>query len=259
MPSDKPAWKALLGRISIFPLMPSPTPPTPSPTPPSALDLFHKVWQIKPEEFHGQANPLMPSMAQGKLGNLTANCIKQQIRTDFNLLPSRPTDASLASIEDTTQLHQELSDIIRVIGEDLISDPVVRVAVFVQFVMPVSTLEEANKILLASMPQAYRMGVTNEEDFVFQINRPVHLNDIDNLRMNIITKWSADRIQIIVGSHVDQLPVSQQLIAASVTFDHNNVPSITPISSDKQAVLLTEGLSKVANLRRDYDMNIAGF
>ena len=244
MPSDKP-WKALLARISIFPL-------TPSPTPPSALDLFHRVWQIEPERFHGQANPLMPSMAQGKLGDLTINCFKHQVRTDFNLLPSLPTGTSLASIEDTNQLHGELSHIIRVIGEGLISDPVARVAVFAQFVMPASTLEEANKILLASMPQVYRMGVTNEEDFVFQVNRPVHLNNIDNLRMNIITKWSADRIQMIPF-------VGQQFIAASVAFDHNNVPSITPISSDKQATLLTEGLSKVANLRRDYDMNIAGF
>ena len=166
MPSDKPVWKALLARISIFPL-------TPSPTPPSALDLFKKVWQIEPEEFHGQANPLMPSMAQGKLGDLTVNCFKQQIRTDFNLLPLLPTGASLASIENTTQLHEELSHIIRVIGEGLISDPVVRVAVFVQLVMPAATLEEANKILLTSMPEAYRMGVTNEEDFVFQVNRPV--------------------------------------------------------------------------------------
>jgi hypothetical protein len=249
MPSDKPAWKALLGRISIFPL-------TASPTPPSALDLFRRVWQIEPEQFQGQANPLMPSMAQGKLGDLTVNCFKQQVRTDFNLLPSVRTGASLASIEDTTQLHGELSHIIRAIGEGLISDLVARVAVFVQFVMPASTSEEANKILLASMPQAYRMGVTNEEDFVFQVNRPVRLNNIDNLRMNVVTKWSAELIQIIIGSPPT---VGQQFIVASVTFDHNNVPSIAPISSDKQAALLTEGLLKVANLRRDYDMNIAGF
>jgi hypothetical protein len=243
MPSDKPAWKALLARISIFPL-------TPSPTPPSALDLFRRVWQIEPEEFRGQANPLMPSIAQGKLRDLTVNCFKHPVRTDFNLLPSLPTGASLASIEDTTQLHEELSHIIRVIGEGLISDPVVRVAVFVQFVMPASTFEEVNKILLASMPQAYRMGVTNEEDVVFQVNRPVRLSNIDNILVNIVTKWNAEQINIILGSRV---------IAASVTFDHNNVPSTTPISSDKQAALLTEGLSKVANLRRDYDMNIAGF
>jgi hypothetical protein len=218
---------------------------------------------MEPEEFHGQAaNPLMPSMAQGKLGDdLIVNCVNQHIRTDFSLLPLPSTASSLAFIEDTTQLHGELSRIIRVIGEGLTSNPVSRVAVFVQFVMPAATLEEANKLLLTSMPQAYRMGVTNEEDFVFQVNRPIDLNNIDtNIRMNIITKWSVEKIQVMAASRVDQyIPISQQFIMASLTFDHNNVPSITPISNDKQAALLTEGLSRVTNLRRDYNMNIAGF
>ena len=244
MPSDKPAWKALLGRISIFPL-------TPSPTPPSALDLFRRVWPIEPEEFRGQPNPLMPSIAQGKLRDLTVNCFKHPVRTDLNLLPlSFPGSASLASIENTTQLHEELAHIIRVIGEGLISDPVVRVAVFVQFVMPASTFEEANKILLASIPQTYRMGVTNEEDFMLQVNSPSQLSNTDNLRMNTLTRWSAEQMHIIVGSRI---------VVALVAFDYNNVPSTTPISSDKQAALLTEGLLKMANLRRDYDMNITGF
>lgn len=254
MQSDKPAWKALLARITIFPL-------TPSPTSPSALDLFGKVWQIQPEEFHRQANPLMPSMAQGKLGEITANCSAQQVRTDFSLLPSPSTDASLASIEDTRQIHGELSRIIRVIGEGLISEPVARVAVFVQFIIPAPTFAEANTILVDSMPPAYRMGVTNEEDFVLQVNSPVNLDKIDNLSMNLLTKWSTDRIQLFL-TRVDQYapPVGQQqFITASVTFDHNNVPSPTAITSHKQAALLTEALSLVVSRRRDYDMNIAGF
>jgi hypothetical protein len=182
------------GSPRIFPLTSSPL--SASQTPPSALDLFREVWQIPPEEFHGQGNPLMPSMAQGKLGEITINCSKQQTRTDFHLFPSPPTGLSLASIEDTNQLHGELSRIIRVIGQGLISDPVGRLAVFVQFVIPASSLEEANKILLSSMPETYRMGVTNEEDFALQVNRPVQMNNIDNIRMNFLTKWSAERLNI---------------------------------------------------------------
>ena len=249
MPSDKPAWKALLARISIFPL-------TPSPTPPSALDLFRRVWDVEPEEFHGQTNPLMPSMAQGRVGSIIANCSKQQLRTDFHLLPL-PVGASLALIEDTTQLHGELSRIIRVIGEGLIPHPVTRVAVFLQFVIPASTSADANRILLESMPQAYRMRVTDEEDFVFQVNRPVNLNIMDSIRMNLIAKWSVEHIQLFAGRYTP--PVSQPVITASITFDHNNAPIIIPIGTDRQAALLNEGLSRVASLRHDFDMNITGF
>jgi hypothetical protein len=118
------------------------------------------------------------------------------------------------------------------------------------------------------MPALYQMRITDEEDFIFQVNRP-HL--VSDIRMNCITKWSADRFQLFnmtvpIGAPVQwqigQASMSLQptdFFGASVTFDHNNAPVQAPLSRDQQVVLLTEGLSRAGRMQREYGMNIVGF
>jgi len=181
-------------------------------------------------------------------------------------------DLSFASIGDTAQLREELLRIISAIRKGAVSEPVSRVAIFLHFVALVSSLAEANRLLLQGMPHTYRMGISDEEDFVFQINRPRVIGEIANTRMNFITKWSADRFQLLniavpIGSPIPgqlgQPPVSLQpkeYLAASVTFDNNNIGGQEPLSSGVQAALLAEGLTRTEQqMLRDCGMNIAGF
>src|SRR5712692_3580155 len=83
MLSDAPMneWKALVGRISLFTAAPWSAAP-------SALDLYRNIWETEPDNFFKQPNPLMPSVAQGGIGNLTASCVIQQSRIDFNFQPA---------------------------------------------------------------------------------------------------------------------------------------------------------------------------
>ena len=257
-------WAALVARVTLFPLLSS------SPLP-SALDLYRHVWSREPDNFQRQANPLMPSVAQGKAGSIVANCTAQRSRIDFNLAPVAPTDGSLALISDVAEVRDGLSRIIEAIERDAISVPVVRAAIFLHFARLAATLWEANKLLLESMPTSYRMGVTDEEDFIFQVNKPLSLAEDGSIHMNSVTKWSADRIQVFnlpvsMGGPASwpfgQAPMSftpTEFLIASVTFDHNNKPGHTPINSKQQVVLLTEGLNHAARVQREYGMNIVGF
>ena len=145
----------------------------------SALDLYRQVWGEEPDGFQKQANPLMPSFANGNHSGLKSGCVAQPARIDFNLMPlpaSKQEEAqenvSFPLIEDTGLLHAELSKIIEVIGQKDVLNSVVRVARGVQFLVLTSSSAEANSVLSAHIPKQYGVKVTDEEDFVFQINRP---------------------------------------------------------------------------------------
>jgi len=95
-------WKALSGRITLFPTA---RPSSPSP---SALELYRLVWGGDPDNFHKQPNALLPTVAQGKRDGLMANCFSHPARIDFNLAPahapSEMAEMPLVLIEDTSHL-----------------------------------------------------------------------------------------------------------------------------------------------------------
>jgi len=217
----------------------------------------------------------MPTVAQGKIGDLVAICSVHPARIDFNLMPPTETSefvaTSLDLIENTSLLHAELMRIIEIIRNGDASYSVSRVALFAQFLQLRENITEANNTLTNAIPDQYRMQIADEEDFIFQINRPKMSRQVDNVKMNFITKWSVERIQILslampmmVGSPI---PVSagmppsqqQQFVAASVTFDNNNVPTATPLTGNQQSALLLEGLTAVAEMQRSNGLNIEGF
>jgi hypothetical protein len=135
-------WKAWVGRITLFPI------PSPSSPSPSALELYRRVWGGDPDNFQRQTNALVPAVAQGKHGALTANCSAHPSRLDFSLLPlppDAPEQLSLNLIEDSRQLHDELIRIVGAIEKGVISQSVSRVAVYVQFLALTSSYVEANE------------------------------------------------------------------------------------------------------------------
>jgi hypothetical protein len=261
-------WKSSGGRITLFPAVSSP--------PPSALELYRQVWGKEPDGFQKQANPLLPSVAHGNHNGLKAGCLAQPTRIDFNLTPGpsrqdeAQEDASFPLIEDTALLRDELSRIIDVVGHNASLSPVVRVALGIQFLALKPSSAEANAVLTASIPERYGVRITDEEDFIFQINQPYSSRSAQGIRANFITKWSVDRLQILTfalqtGGPITtaQIPASGsqtvQFIAASVNFDVNNVQTAIPLPNGQPASLLREALSAVAQMQQAVGLNIEGF
>src|SRR5262245_15200778 len=125
-------WKALAGRVTIF--------PAPSNVPlPSALDLFKRLWDSEPTNFQSGKSSLSASVAQGTKEKLGLSCSVPPARVDVTLSSTGddPTDAPrLFVIEDSEQLRQELHEIISRVGRGLLTNPVVRVATFLHVVLP---------------------------------------------------------------------------------------------------------------------------
>lgn len=261
-------WKALSGRITLFPTA------VPSSPAPSALELYRLVWGGEPDNFRKLPNALLPTVAQGRRNGIMASCFSHPARIDFNLSPAFPesemTEMQLVLIEDSSQLHAELTRMIDVLAKGAISNSVSRVALGVQFVAAKSSSLETNKTLTNVMPPEYRMKITDEEDFIFQVNRPRMSSKVENIRMNFLTKWSMERMQVAtmaIPAGGLPIPTSKDLsahskvrefIAASVNFDNNNVPG-NPLNHKQQSSLLLEGLTAAAAMQRDIGLNIEGF
>jgi hypothetical protein len=263
-------WKASGGRITLFPSAPVSSPLS------SALELYRRVWREDPDNFQKQANPLTPTVARGKRGVVTASCFTHPARIDFTLTPTSSAhevaQLSFPLIEDTSQLLPELVRILDAIGEGVISDSIFRVALNVQFLVLKPSFAEANQAITVIIPSQYGVRITGEEDFVFQINRPYTSREVGTIKMNSLTKWSVDRLQVLTmavpmggaptPASVAATSVSRQtkeFIAASVTFDNNNVPTGTPIPSAQQSLLLYEALTLAAQTQQDIGLNIKGF
>lgn len=258
----------MVGRITLFPT------PLLSPPLPSTLELYRSVWDGDPDNFQKQGNALMPTFAQGKRGDVMAICSVHPARIDFHLGPVLPENLpereSLVLIEDTSQLRAELMRIIEFVGKGGVSNSISRVALNVQFLVSRASTIEANKLLISVMPDQYRVQITDEEDFIFQINRPYMSREVKGVRMNSLTKWSVDRLKIVSllvdmtgsptpASASNTAPKLQEFIAASVTFDNNNVPAGNNLAGEQQAALLLEELSAAARMQRDFGLHVEGF
>jgi hypothetical protein len=263
-------WKPSVGRITLFPTLSTST------FPPSALEFYRKVWGGEPDNFQKQANPLMPTVAMGKRGSLMASCSTHPTRIDFSLTPPMPPQnaapTSLPLIEDGGQLHAELESVVDFIRKGPLSAPIVRVALSAQFLIVKSNFAEANEAVTKTIPNQYGVRTTNEEDLIFQINRPYTSNTADGVRMNSITKWSVDRHQVLTflfpllgtvttasANRSSAKPQIEEFIAGSVTFDNNNVQRESALSSLQQSAILLEALAGLEKMQRDIGLNIEAF
>lgn len=260
-----------MARISLFS-----RPDTTNVSGPSALDLYKKIWDADPDNFQKSPAPVFPSQAQGKCGDLQVTCLVHPTRIDFNLSPVLSQGVLpqpvLQLIENTAQLHAELQRITNVLTNGSIQTPSVGVALFLQFVVPQPSFKEANSRLMSIIPERYRTKLTDEEDFVFQVNRPQASTQVKGVRLNFITKWSVERAKVVTfalppqaGSVIGQpqmlTPISTDFIVPSIAFDINNSP-YTPdadLTVEQLSLLLREGLSRIEQLQHEFGLNLPGF
>jgi hypothetical protein len=266
---DMSDWKALIGRVTLFPAAPSPSI--------SALTLFDQIWGGDPDSFQRQTNPLMPTVAQAKRKGMSASCSVHPTRIDFSFEPA-PTPATMSQptvvmIEDTSELKIELTKVISELAKDIFPGPVVRIALYLQFSTLSKTFLEANSTITAVIPKKYGLTASDEEDFIFQINRPHLSRSAGGIKLNILTKWSVERIQLLTISVPQpgipmQQPVPSQdvkeFIAPSVVMDNNTPPRTAveqsaPFSGPQQVALLTDALELASETQKEIGLNVGGF
>lgn len=255
-------WKAFNARITMFPNGPQPIP--------SALELYQRFWG-DPDGFEKPANPLMPSVAHGKREAMVSSCLAHLTRIDFNLSPvigpGETGKPEINLIDDTGRLCMELKQIIKDIAGGVKVSSISRVALYLQFVVVRGNFVEANKTLTEVLPQLYRVNVTDEEDFIFQVNRPRKSGKVNSVKMNFITKWSVENVQMMVnlaaptGGPFPVLapaPWTKSFLTASVSFDNNNFAERS-LTTEEQSKLLDECLSEASRTQMSIGLKVEGF
>jgi hypothetical protein len=263
-------WKPLNGRITLFPIASSAVPSL------SIVELYRRLWDVEPDGYQNQTNALLPTVAHGRRKGLTAQLLFHPSRIDLNLLPASNPDeigsTSLVLIEDTNQFHSELKHLIDVISRGQVSDSASRVAISVQFVNLQSSVVEANRAVAKVLPDPYRLKLTDEQDFVLQINRPHPSRKVESVKMNFLTRWSTERLQVMSmaissaglsispSKGVQPDVKASEFLAASLGFDHNNAPDPSkPLNGSQQSSLLAEGLDAIESVQKEIGLNVRGF
>jgi hypothetical protein len=204
---------------------------------------------------------------------MTVGCAVHPIRIDFTITPLNPSLESggrpFMLIEDTPELHAELTRVIESVGREAATYTVCRVGVYLHFITITPTIEEANRVLHTVIPEPYRAPIVHEEDFILQINRPRASTEIPGIKINYITKWSMDRFQVfnlsipvgtaVADSRIAPSSQAQEYLAASVTIDNNNTPVVFSLSSQQQASLLRETLIQAELMQEELGLKVEGF
>jgi hypothetical protein len=246
-------WKAQLGRITLFPTIPAGVNVL------SALELYKSVWKFEPDSYQKQVQAGLPSIAQGTVGGFSVSCSTHPVRIDFSITP--PPGPELNLVEDTKLFHEALAQIVRASIEGN-TTAVNRVACFVQFACKAKDYREANELVRTILPKQYTIPLTDERDFVLQINSP---RPLEFFEMNYITKWAVDRVQILsfqVLSPQQQMSPTTQLVSEhivpSITFDNSNVPAAA-LTKEHQITILQEAFRFVAEQQRAARLDLEGF
>jgi hypothetical protein len=246
------AWNPLIARLSIFPV------PTPAPQQ-SALDIFRQVLDQDPESFNKPANILASSVAQAQLTTFMVQCVSGPGRIDMNLT-SAPAlgDMSIPTIADARGLSDLLKSIAPKVGN--VVESASRIAAFVQFVHEAPEIASANKTLLEVMPPSYCPTLSDETDFVFQINKP-QASESGLADLNLLTKWSVDKLTMqTVLSVPGQMVSGVDHVVASVGLDFNTVPGPSVhLRRESQGRLLSECLNLISARQKNLGLNVTGF
>jgi|ERR1700733_12208628 len=255
-------WQIFIGRVTLFPQLTAPA------ALPSPALLFRQVWGNDPDAYQKAANPMAPSFAQGKVNEFAATCAVHPTRIDLQVMGQQGPESvgTLTVVEDTAGLHGEMAGIIHAVGSMGINCS--RAAIYIQLVTLTPDVKTANQVLIGVIPKTYGIQIQDEEDFIFQVNRPYKSAAVPTLEMNSILKWSLEKFQVIKlivppggiaspasGSITN--PENQEFITASLSFDVNNRPA--RLGSHDQESVLSEALERVSAAQKELGFKLKGW
>lgn len=263
-------WKVSGARATLFPASPA------SFARISGISLYREVWGSEPDNFQKQENSLLPTVAQGRHGGILIACALHPSRLDFTFSPAPPATLGVSGIEvqlieNGRSVWRSFLQLFDALTRGAVAGEVARVAINLQALVVKPNFAEVNQALMEVVPSHYGLRLTDEEDVVFQINKPFMSERISGVKMNAATTWSGARIQVfnfsvpasgIVNAAmagVSENPLTKGFLGASAAFEVNNAPTDKPISSPDQASLLREALSWVGRQQGELGLIIEGF
>jgi hypothetical protein len=257
-------WKAQSAQVVLFPVVPGGAPVD------SALELYKAIWQTDPDSFqkHVAGSPFVLSSARGTVEGLAAACLAQPIRIDFTLAPLQQSAIATMTplIDDSKHFSAQLAHLIEALGDLQTGPQINRVSCVVKFAMISPNFVSANKSISSKLPKPYHVVLSDETDFVLQINRARPSKALDNITINFITKWSIERTQLITftvdaaaGQALGPSQMVHELIMPNIVFDNNNVQLPRPMSKGEQKAIFAECLQGTSAQLKECNIAVEGF
>jgi hypothetical protein len=238
-------WKPINGRISLLPSAAS------GEIAKSALDLYQKVWNGKPDNYNSGQHGYGPAIAQGCFGGMNIICTTQSDRVDFVLNPASGAPPALSVIHDIDEFRASLLRIGSVIGDGAVPSQIVRIACATRYVVPKETIKECNQALIAVVPDADRPMLSDEEDVVIRVNRPFQSRVRPDVRLNRVVTWSTEQLVVLDGlaalPGISNLttPATTTHLTASVQFEVNNTDGAIAFFAADTSALINEFFDEI--------------
>src|SRR5262249_34849728 len=143
--------------------------------------------------------------------------------------------STISVIEDAGKLKQELVRLIEAavaVHQKTITN---RVGMIISFGRSAETFVEANASITTVLPQRFNLPLTNEQDFLLQVNRPRPSTVSSDIQINLISKWAVERVQLLTFTNLstpvghEQIastaPIVKTLTVPTLVFDDSSVPA----------------------------------
>jgi hypothetical protein len=238
-------WLATAGRISVF--------PTPTGGQQSATALFKAIAGTEPTAVDAQSGgDGLPSSsnARGPFADFMLTCTVAPLRIDFTLTSSRPSafvfGAPFQLIDNPNALLSSFAKLQRGIVEQAQILEVTRVALFLQLTQSVKDVRTANDLIKRVIPANYVLPLTDEQDFILQINSRQNSTSMPSAQLNFVTRWSVEHTKVFMQPMAPDVTIgtiTADYFFVHVVCDNNTLPGESILRSDELDRVLSELIS----------------
>ena len=224
-------WQFLTARVTLFPgaLLDR-----------RAADIFREIWSSEPDSFQsGPPGPIGLSSA--------ATAVRDGVGVTVNVQPGRvdlsfgPIGGEIAAPVPFMNTQALVPAIDRLVDK-LPNLPSNRIACFLTLGQICPDIVSANELIRSVMDSDYRPArLSDEFDFIFQVNHVTNSTVLPNLKYNLIIKFGVERLNTIfippqvpfVASSQSLGMMSREQIVSTVTVDYNNHPTSVSLQHDE--------------------------
>lgn len=197
-----------------------------------------------PEEGHFLKNQNLMVEAGPHRGNRLVLQVMTPLRFDWNLVPlvdDKSEDAEF-KLQNIGPLTQAISSFREIVDKWLDgAGPLQRIAFGAVLLFRVPSRIEGYRTI-----QPYLTKVTldpeGSSDFIYQINRPRPMPEIEGLKVNRLTKWSVFQYftqQVVMGPGVTHQMSGPDAFACRLEMDINTMPDFSgPLPGEKLSTIL---------------------
>ena len=229
-------WRILVGRVTLFPALPYDR---------KASELFRAVWGGEPDSFQTGPSGAIggASVASGSRPPHSLSVSVQPGRVDFNVGARDPSGPP--TLDMMLMSKDALFPVLDGLVERLPDVRSNRAAFFLSLAIRGESVEAANRVIVAAVDEKYRPPrLTDEEDFVLQVNTGTASRTQVDVRINVISKFSVERMQTFVfNPQAFQGPNSSPIredTVSMISIDVNNRASLGPFELHSLRELVRE-------------------